>query len=549
MQLDGGRLAAKVFAREGVDTIFTLCGGHVMLLYDGCLDHGIRTVDVRHEQAAAHAAEAYTRITGKTGVAIVTAGPGVTDAFTGLVNAYNAEVPMLLVGGQASVEKRGMGALQETDHLAFMRPFTKFAASVPETKRIGEYVGEAIRAAWSGRPGPSFLELPYDVLTGVVDEERATPAGNLRPPDAAPSAASVEQAVEALANAERPVLMAGSAVGLFRAHRELDGLARALHCPVLVNGMARGALPAGHPLLFGLARKKALREADAIAFLYTPLDFRVGYGQPPGVNAEAKIVVADTDGVRIGWNRAADVGLVGHARLALDALARVATGVRPNPAREDWLATLRAEETRQRDKLSEPMASQQTPIHAMRFAAEVAKSVTKDTILIADGGNVVGQASKVLPVHGVMQWLDPGRFGCLGVGLPYAVAAKGARPDARVLVVMGDGTFGLNGFEFDTLVRHKLPVVAVVGNDGGWGQIRGPQVALFGEERAVGTALAETKYDKVVEALGGHGEHVTDPAQIGPALERAFASGKPACVNVRIDPLTNWMMSAGVEDL
>lgn len=536
----GGQLVGEALAKEGTKVLFTLCGGHILPIYEGCLDQGIRVIDVRHEQTAAFAADAWARVTGQPGVAAVTAGPGVCNALTAIVNARNSDSPIVVLGGQAETGRHDQGGLQETPHVRILEPVTKWARACPAAKRLPEFVADAFRHAATPRTGPAFLEAPWDVLFDEVAPEavdwkaasRSRSPGWAHPED-------VSRAAEILAAAERPVVLAGTSLRWSSAPESLRTLADVLRAPVYLNSLARGALPPEHPHAFALSRGKALEDADVLLNLGAPFDFRLGYGQAPAIAADARIVMADVDGDTIGHNRAVEVGLIGDVGIVARQLAAVLKNL-PIHEPAAWLEQLRSVEAAKRAKLEGAADSDLRPVQALRLAKEIDRYTGEDTIVVGDGGNIVASASKIIraPWHG--SWLDPGRFGCLGMGIPFALAAKLARPDKRVLALLGDGAFGISGMEVDTLVRHKVPVVAVVGNDGAWAQIRGPQIGLYGAERAVATRLGEaTRYDEVARALGAHGELVDDPAGIGPAIDRAFASGKPAVVNVLVDPASN----------
>ncbi|MFV0260389.1 MAG: thiamine pyrophosphate-binding protein [Acidimicrobiales bacterium] len=532
----GGTLAARALAAAGVECVFTLSGGHVMGIYDGCLDVGIKVVDVRHEQAAVHAADAWARLhPGKVGVAIVTAGAGVTDGVTGVANDWRANSPILVFGGQGPFDNLRRGSLQEMDHVAVMKPITKWADACYRTERIPEYIELAVRTALSGVPGPSFLEIPMDVLHAPVDESAVTmPRFRDYRVAAAAAPEAIEAAAEVLAGAERPMLMAGTALKWSEGGAALRRFVEAVHIPCFTNGMGRGQLPMDHPQFFNRTRREALDQADVVVLAGTPLDFRMKFGR--SIPASARIIQLDLDETLIGQNRQADVGLVGNLGRNLDALADALDASGKSVDFADWSATLRFGEDEAEAALAAQLTSDETPIDPLRLCAEIAGVVADDDtmIVIGDGGDIVAQASKVLKVPPRGTWMDPGPLGTLGVGMPFALAAQLAHPDQRVLIVYGDGSFGLNGFEFDTAVRFGLPVVGVVGNDGAWGQMMRPQAMIYGTDRVVATELNYTRYDQVVEALGGHGEHVTEPDQIRPALQRALASGKPALVNVEM---------------
>ncbi|MEZ5260595.1 MAG: thiamine pyrophosphate-binding protein [Acidimicrobiales bacterium] len=532
--MQGGQLVAKALKAAGVECVFTLSGGHVMAIYDGCLDEGIKVVDVRHEQAAVHAADAWARLhPGKVGVAILTAGPGVTDGVTGVANAWRANSPIVVFGGQAPFNNLRRGGLQEMDHIGLMKPITKWADACYETHRVAEYVELAVRHALSGIPGPSFLEIPMDVLSGPVDEKRAIMPRfrDYRVTHSAPRAAA-EEAVDLLAGAQRPLVMAGTSLKWSQGGPQLVEFVESTGIPCYTNGMARGLIPMDHPLFFNRTRAAALKAADVVVLAGTVLDFRMKFGR--AIPEGAKIIQLDLDETLIGQNRPADIGLVGNLGANLVQLLDVLAARDIKLDHSAYTASLRVAEDQAEAELAKSLLSDEVPIDPLRLCKEIADFVDDEMIVVGDGGDIVAQASKVLrvPKHG--GWMDPGPLGTLGVGMPFALAAQLAHPDRRVLIIYGDGSFGLNGFEFDTAIRFGLPIVGIVGNDAAWGQMIRPQSTLYGEERIVATRLNPTRYDKVVEAMGGHGEHVTRPEDIRPALERAFASGKAACINVEM---------------
>ena len=535
-ELTGGELVARVLKQAGVGHVFTLCGGHILPIYDGCLTEGVRVIDVRHEQAAAHCADAYARLTRNVGVALVTAGPGVTDAVTGVANAWAARSPVVLIGGAAPLGLRGLGALQEMEQVALLRPITKGAWSVAETRQIPEVLTTAIRTALSGRPGPVFVEIPVDLLLNRVEDRLAPiPTAYVHRTPALADPDSIARLAALLASAERPVVMAGSGVYWDDAPKSLASFAERTGVPVFMNGAGRGVLPSDHPLAFAQARGFALGRADVVLVLGAPLDFRLGYGRAPTFAEDARVAMVDCDAAELGRNRPLEVGLVGHIGRVLDQVLDAVPGDMA-PRIDAWRRQVAERERDGRDKLLAEAASNDSPVSHYRLAAEIAKVVTPDTIVIGDGGDVVGCASKFVPLHRPGQWLDPGAFGCLGVGPSFAIAAKLLHPGQRVLLIAGDGAFGLNGMEMETAVRFGLPLTCVIGNDGGWGQIRNPQVSFWGEDRSVGTSLPVSRYDRMVEALGGRGVFVTDPGAIAPALTTALASNEVWCINVALDP-------------
>ena len=530
----GGKLVAKVLKAAGVDCVFTLSGGHVMGIYDGCLDEGIEVVDVRHEQAAVHAADAWARLhPGKVGVAILTAGPGVTDGVTGVANAWRANSPILVIGGQGPFRHTRRGSLQEMDHVALIKPISKWAEACYQTSRIGEYMEAGIRAALSGVPGPAFLEIPMDVLHGEVDLEeiRVPKFRDYRVASTSPRHL-IAESVDLLSKAATPMVMAGTSLKWSEGGQHLANFLEKTGIPCFVNGMARGEISWEHPSFLSLTRKEALEKSDLVILAGTPLDFRMKFGRsiPPA----AAIIQMDIDETLIGDNRAADLGLVGNIGMNFQLMTQEIEDRDVPVDVSRYRDQLREREQQLDNARRDQMDSEEVPIDPLRLCREIASCVSDDMIVIGDGGDIVAQASKVIQVPRNGTWMDPGPLGPLGVGMPFALAAQKAHPDKRVLIVYGDGSFGLNGFEFDTAVRFDLPIVGIVGNDAAWGQMMRPQEMLYGEDRLVAVELNRTRYDLVVEALGGHGEHVVAPGEIAPAITRAFESGKPALVNVEI---------------
>ncbi len=531
--VDGGDLVVRAIKQEGVDTIFTLCGGHVQAIYDSCLDEGVNVIDVRHEQVAGHAAEGWSRATRRCGVAVVTAGPGVTDCMTGIANAWHNKSPMLVIGGRSPLSRFEMGALQDMDHTKILEPITKWAKCVHETKRIPEFISMGFRAAMTGRQGPAFLEIPTDVLFMKVEESEVNFPQSYRPQGRVyPDPKIVRQAAEILRNAQRPLIMAGSAIYWSDASEELRQFAELARAPVYLNAMGRGSLHQDHELFYNRSRRGALSKADAILVIGTPMDFRLSYGKR--FNPEAKTIQVDTDPIELGRNHDIDIPIEADAKAFLESITVELSGFKAD--HDGWLGQLREEEDKTRAQMEEWMASDREPIHPFRLCAEMANFVDENTIVVGDGGDIVSHASKILPVNQPGQWYDPGPFGTLGVGTGFCMAIHSVYPNKRILMVNGDGAFGLNGFDFDTFVRFNIPVVSIVGNDRQWGQITVGQRAMYGKDRVVASMLGDNcRYDKIVEGMGGHGEFVTKPDEIRPAIERAFASGKPACVNVIMD--------------
>lgn len=533
----GGRLVAQALKRHGTTHLFTLCGGHIQAIYDGCLDEGIRVVDVRHEQTAGHAADGYARVTGRPGVCAVTAGPGVTDVVTAIANAQRAQVPLVCIGGAGPKLLCDMGSLQDMDHVALMRPITKWSVQVPETRRIAEYIDSAFRVAQANVPGPVFLEMPLDLLMNMHDDAELPATRPLEePPRPAGDPRFITKAADLLRSAKRPCLLVGSQVRWSPCRERLAEILERFGAPVFLNGMARGALPHSHPLLFSRSRRFALSQADVVFVLGTPFDFRVDYGRAPIWNESAKIVQIDLDGAELGRNRRVDVAIHGDSGIVLEQLARE-LGDSERASRldfSDWVQAVRADEDKRRAKMQLEIDSSDSPPNPLRVCAELGKRLKPNDVVIGDGGDFVATAAYVLKLQHPQLWMDPGPLGTLGVGPGYAMAAKLARPDANVVLVYGDGSFGLHGIEFEAMARQDIPVIALIGNDAGWTQIRRGQVEMYGTERAVATALDYTRYEKIVEACGGRGFWVEKLEELGPALDEAFASKKPTCINVKV---------------
>jgi acetolactate synthase-1/2/3 large subunit len=534
VMLHGGMLIAKMLKREGVEVVFTLSGGHIASIYDGCIREGIRVVDTRHEQAAVHAAEGWAKVTRTPGVALLTAGPGVTDGITGIANAYLNGSPLLIFGGAAPVEQWERGALQELPMVDVLRPITKWSRTVMQTKRLAEYTAIAFREATSGRHGPVFLECPMDVLNNFVDaDDGLLPAPGYRTPARAlGDPAEVERAAALLQKAERPVIFAGSTVWWDDASAALRPLAEKLQAPAFLNGSGRGSLPPDHPLFFSLARRAALSGSDLVLLVGTKLDFRLGYGRPPLIPADVRLVWLDTRPEDIGVNRGADVGIPGNVGAVMEQLTAALGSA---ASHESWLASLREKEAAALEAEEASMCSDAEPIHPLRLCRELRDALDHDAYVIGDGGDIVSYGARVISAWEPGHWLDAGPMGTLGAGTGFAIATKLAHPKRQVAVLFGDGAFGLNGMEFETMVRHNLPVVGVIGNDGLWAQIYHTQKLLLGHGTA-GELSPGIRYDRMVEAFGGYGELVTRPQEIRPAIDRAFAAGKPACVNVLTDP-------------
>ena len=543
-RISGGHLVAKALKAEGVDTIFTLCGGHIIDIYDGCLDEGIRIIDVRHEQVAAHAADGYARQTGKTGCVVTTAGPGCTNAMTGIANAFRAESPILHIGGQGSLTQHKMGSLQDLPHVDMMAPITKFSATVSSTERIADMISMAFRECHNGAPGPSYLEIPRDVLDAEVDfsAARLPEAGHYRASTRGiGDPADIEKLADILVKSERPCILLGTQVATCHAYDDAIGLVRTLNIPAYMNGSGRGTLPPGDPHHFHRTRRMAFDKADVIVIVGTPFDFRMGYGKR--LRAEATVVQIDMDYRTVGKNRDISLGLAGDVGAILKAVNDAASGRVDNGAagREGWLDELRAAEAVATDKLMGMFKSDKTPINPYRVAWELNEFLTDDTIYIGDGGDVVTITAQAVQPRSPGHWMDPGPLGTLGVGTAFALAAKLAHPKKEVLCYYGDGAFAMTAFDMETANRFDAPYIAVIGNNSAMNQIRCGQIIKYGEQRGnIGNKLGDVDFEKFGEMLGGYGEAVRDPADIQPALVRAreavASSGKCAVVNIWVDP-------------
>jgi acetolactate synthase-1/2/3 large subunit len=536
----GGRLIARRLKAHGVSHLFTLSGGHLFSIYDGCREEGIAIVDVRHESTAAFAAEGWAKVTREPGVCALTAGPGVTNGMSAMASAQANHSPIVVLGGRAPAMRWGQGSLQEIDHVPFVRPLTKLAATPESTAEIPGLVDDAFAAATAPHGGPAFVDFPLDYVfmeaaEPAVGEENAPGAGanGASGGGGEPSAdgAAVERAAELLRGAERPVIMAGTDLYWGRGEEALLALAETLRIPVFLNGLARGCVPADHELFFSRARSAGLKGADVALVVGVPMDFRLAFGAAFG--EETEIVVIDAAEPERSHPRPVAAECYGSIPRTLGQLSSGA-GDAALPT-DTWIGELRSAEDERREAERAEFEDGRSPLHPMRLYAELAKTLERDAIVIGDGGDFVSYAGRVINSYRPGCWLDPGPFGCLGTGPGYALAAKLAHPDRQVVMIVGDGAFGFTGMEFDTLARHGVNVVGVMGNNGIWALEKHPMEFLYGYSVAADLRPG-TRYDQVVTALGGHGEMVDRPEQVAPAIERAFAAGLPALVNVLTDP-------------
>ena len=524
----GGRLIARRLKAHGVSKLFTLSGGHLFSIYDGCREEGVDIVDVRHESTAAFAAEGWAKVTREVGVCALTAGPGVTNGMSAMGSAQANHSPMVVLGGRAPALRWGQGSLQEIDHVPFVRPLTKLAATAGGTEEIAGLTDLAFEAALAPHGGPTFVDFPLDYVFMEAPEQ--APAAKDHAPARA-SGTAIERAGELLREAERPVIMAGTDLYWGHGEKALLELAETLRIPVFLNGLARGCVPADHELFFSRARSQGLKGADVALVIGVPMDFRLAFGAAFG--EETEIVVMDVAEQERQLPRAVAAECYGALGPALEDV-RAAAGAKAL-ASEAWISELRAVETERREGERAEREDGRAPLHPMRLYAELGEVIDRNAIVIGDGGDFVSYAGRVIDSYEPGCWLDPGPFGCLGTGPGYALAAKLAHPQRQVVLMIGDGAFGFSGMEFDTLVRHGVNIVAVMGNNGIWALEKHPMEFLYGYSVAA-ELRPETRYDEVVEALGGYGEMVKRPEDLKPAIARAFESGKPALVNVLTDP-------------
>jgi acetolactate synthase I/II/III large subunit len=530
----GGTAVVRALQELGVDHLFTLTGGHIFPILDGAHQLGVRIVDVRHEQTAGFAAEGWARLTRKLGVAAITAGPGVTNAMSAIAQAGFNGAPVLALAGRAPSFRWGQGSLQEIDHVPFVEPLAP-SHTVMDTSAIAKEVIAAAQDALTPPRGPRFLDFPLDVLfnNAEFEIEIASPEA---PPE--PDSDAVMTLARLIATSERPVLVAGSNVWLDDAEGQLRKFAEKVQLPVIANGQGRGLLPPDHPLAFARARSTAFKDADLVIVAGTSMDFRLGFGQ----FANAKVVHLDSHASSIAQHVDLAAGIGARLDLTFAALDDASDRVKE---RGEWIDRLRSVEEEKRAAAEGELRSDASPIHPMRIYGELAEVLDPSAIVIGDGGDFVSYAGREIPVREPGTWLDPGPFGCLGCGPGYAIAARCAYPERQVALLYGDGALGFAGMELETFVRLGLPVVAVVGNNGIWGLEKHPMQALYGYDVAA-ELRPGIRYDQVMEALGGRGELVTEPDEIGPALRRAFDSGEPTLVNILTDPAIAYPRSANL---
>jgi acetolactate synthase-1/2/3 large subunit len=533
----GGHLVGKYMKEmENVSTVFTLSGGHIESILDGFTQYKITPIDVRHEQAAAMMAHAWSIYTNEPGVCLVTAGPGFTNALTGVANAYLDNAPVVVLCGRHPMRDDLTGALQELNQIDMIKPITKWSATCYDTRRIPEYLSIAFRQATMGRPGPVFLELPPDILNIEVDTEAAPiPKRKKHKSSTIPDESELQSAAELINNARQPLFLGGSGIGMSRCADTLKEFIEKTGMPFALANNGRGTLPDNHPQSINdggfTGIMTGLPQADVIVAAGIRFNWVLQSGQ---MFPDAKVVRVDIEPHEIDRNRSSDVGLVGDCGLVFEKL---------NPLLEktdhtEWTDKLRnaykAFMTTELEKRSKPS----DPIHPIRLVAQIQEVFGDDAYYVADGGDTsyYGLAGFISSNHAGVQIPAGALLGCLGTGIPFGMAAKLLHPDKPVVVLNGDGSFGFNSMEFDTAVRHNIPIICVVNNDCAWGMIKHSQEMSIGEDRCTCSELGMRNYEKMVEGLGGYGELVTKDEEIQPALKRAIESGKPACINVVTDP-------------
>jgi len=542
--ISGGHLVAKALKNEGVDTIFTLCGGHIIDIYDGCIEEGIRILDFRHEQTAAHAADGYARQTGKLGCLVTTAGPGFTNAITGIATAFRSESPVLHIGGQSALSQWKMGGLQELPHMEILKPITKFSSTVMSTERISDMVAMAARECFNGACGPSYLEIPRDVL------DREIPISSAKIPELGKYRASIKsqadiesikQVSEILQVSERPAILFGQQVWQSRSQNEAIDFIEKLHIPAYTNGASRGMIDSKSTYCFDRTRGDAFKDADTIIIVGTPFDFRMGYGSR--ISKDIKIIQIDQDYTNVGKNRDIDVGLVGHPGAIMAQIQEYMPEYSKNilTKRHEWVESLAVKEDEKYQKLLPTFKSDNKPIHPYRVAYEINEFLSDDTIFIGDGGDVVTISAQAVRPRNAGQWMDPGALGSLGVGTGFAIAAKLANPNKEVLCYYGDGSFGMTAFDIETADRFGLPFIAVIGNNSAMNQIRYGQLAKYGQQKGnIANKLGDMNFSEFPKLWGAHGIDVKDPNLISQALNEAREyvkkHKKSVVVNIWVDP-------------
>jgi acetolactate synthase-1/2/3 large subunit len=525
----GGELLAHAMKQQGLDQMFYVMGGPMLETEATAIKIGIKAIDTRHEQAAALEAHAWTRVMRRPAVCIGASGPGATNLLTGVANAFTDAAPLIAIGGASPRVYFGMEAFQEIDQLAVFKPVTKWAERIYDAKRIPEVLATAVRQAMTGRPGPVYLDLPGDTIGEKVDEDTIVwPKPFKALPRSLGDPAAVREAVTLLARAQRPIILGGSGVWWSDASAAFHAFVDATGIPFYTTPMSRGTVPEDHPLSFLNARSFAFQEADVCLVVGTRFNWIIQFARPPRFGKDMKVIRVDVDAAGMSQNRDVDVPILGDARAVLEQLSAEAKG-KIDPAKyASWVGKLRVLDAEKAAEQDKAMSSDEVPIHPLRLCKDVRDFLKRDAILVVDGQEILNFGRQSIPTYVPGHRLNSGTFGTMGVGLPYGVGAKVAKPDTQVVVLHGDGSFGINAMEMDTAVRHRIPVLVVISNNGGWTADAPWQLPL----PKPGRHLGRTRYDRMAMELGAHGELVEKPHEIRPALERASASGKPAVVNV-----------------
>jgi thiamine pyrophosphate-dependent acetolactate synthase large subunit-like protein len=527
--LTGSEILAQSLVDQGTDTLFFLMGGPMLETESALIKLGVRAIDTHHEQAASYMAHAWGRVKQRPGVCMGCSGPGATNLVTGVANAFADAAPLIAVGGSSPKINQAMDAFQEIDQLGVFRPITKWAERILDARRIPDLVASAFRHATTGKPGPVYLDLPGDVLGQPVEESQLSFPGRNKPvPRSLGDPGAVKEAVTLLGRAERPLIIGGSGVWWSNAAAAFQRFVEATGIPFYTTPISRGTVPEDHELAFLNARVKAFSEADVLLVVGTRFNYVIQFGRAPRFAADVKVIHVDIDPTELNHNRTADVPIAGDARAVLEQLLAEAQG-KIDPRRyAAWTGRLRVLDAEKQAEADKAMSTDQLPIHPLRLCKEVRDFLRRDAILVVDGQEILNYGRQSIPTFVPGHRLNSGAFGCMGVGLPFGVGAKVAKPDAQVVILHGDGSYGINAMEIDTAVRHRVPVLVVVSNNGGW--------TGDPEGNKPGRNLGHLRYDKMAEAFGAHGEFVDKPHEIRPALERAAASGRPAVVNVLTDP-------------
>ena len=527
-KIDGSTLVVKALRDEGVDAVFYLAGGPMLDVASRCKETGIRLIDCRHEQAAAMAAHAYSRVSGRHGVCFACSGPGTTNLITGVGNAYLDAAPVVALGGASPISQEGMGAFQEMDQVGMLKPITKWAERVKHIERIPELMNKAFRIAAGGQPGPVYLDLPSDVIYRLVEEKDVRfPDKPHKIPRIAADPELVKNAVKLLKEAQRPIILTGTGVFWSGAMAELREFVELTHIPFYTTPQGRGVIPEDHELCFPGARSRAFKEADVVLVIGTRFNFIIGYGMPPRFAADVKFIQIDISAPEIGRNRPVHIGIVGDAGTVLHQLIREGRDTVLKRDALPWIDVLRGYHSRSQEKTEKIMNADSSPMHPLRLCKAVGEFMDRDAVIVVDGHEILNFARQSIPTHVPGHRINAGPNGCMGVAVPFGLGAKAAKPDTQVIALSGDGSFGMNGMEIDTMVRHNIPVIVMICYNGGW--------AAEGA-MDVGRDLGFSRYDKMAEVFGAHGEYVEKFEDIRPALERAAASGKPAVINVIVDP-------------